>query len=1095
MTRAFHPLMDRSFGDWLRSFCDREDLTIVTLEKKAGIPHSTLYTWLNGESSPKLDDVHRLANAFRPSGDHNDSYYDLIADILLFTAGYRTNRSTEEIEKDIRSHFPPEIVGSTSEQPPDLLSPFQTLNHYLIRSRSPKASDFTEGLIYYPEKYLSDMKILLEEKRRALLVGHSTAGKTALAIILAKQLQEAEHYKVFYLDISGEQVIDGRALYQAISTSDRKGNLYILDNCHLTPDEISEFCAYWEERPLKRAQCILISRSRAKGLDALSLDESEDYFDLWDDVNIEVQPEELFHGILEKYVSVYQQQEPDRYIALEEDDENALREQHAHNLVISRIRLEVWREIGGRLSELTQEMVYKSLSERYLRKMKSKDTLRALCILWQYEVPAHNQFVKSLPTYEVESLEREKLLTHTVVPGYGTLYQLTLHPVEAQEIFKADRYQREGDVKLNLVEAEIVQGLRAYLLTEPPNYNFVYYRLYRQQQINLLHRLLKEHDLQICAQNRFESGEIFEATSYLYSLSKVDSSRAQELLQTLIGSSAGLKIELQLLKGTFFHMGQALWCIQKINMQIAQKIVAEIDMKQLAQHAQKENFPLYWLFLVALNKISPAQAKYFLKISSPAMLVSLVQGVMPSSVNNIIKTLQELEFVSIQEIVEAIDMKRLAQRVQTQSLQQLYWFLHALRAVSQTMVDRFLKVMTPENVASLCILKEARIDEIMGLLKVMPKNPRRQFLQFFSHHEIAEIFERSSLPRLGSFFQYYYQYTKPDYALFREQFLALKLATASIEDIGKFIKRIKQVPEEGTALASDVLRLLEAKNLSRKISNTDLEPVAILLYVALTIDKSLARQLLKSLSQPDILHAALEKSRLRGIQLLIRNIADIDTQYLQIVQWGLENSNLVDKLAVADVEDIGHFLWNIYTFIDNDLAQAYCKLVDAQDRSNLLNSISLESLCRFLWNLTHISNLPKLQTLDNPAVVKSLQAAWEESIGLGMNLLGILAITSPNIARDLQLPSIETQKEQLGTWLIQLSGEQPPHPHTLALTLHGLRSYGELEAQAIVHTSLDFSKAALLLEDAITAPTVTPRSLALLQEIHEWLRKLPVNPN
>lgn len=61
--------------------------------------------------------------------------------------------------------------------------------------------------------------------------------------------------------------------------------------------------------------------------------------------------------------------------------------------------------------------------------------------------------------------------------------------------------------------------------------------------------------------------------------------------------------------------------------------------------------------------------------------------------------------------------------------------------------------------------------------------------------------------------------------------------------------------------------------------------------------------------------------------------------------------------------------------------------------------------------------------------------------------------------------------------------------------LHGLRTYDELEAQAIVRASLDLSKASHLLEAALAEPIVTPRSMVLLREIYEWLGTLSTNPH
>ncbi|HEX7733517.1 MAG TPA: hypothetical protein VF458_01595 [Ktedonobacteraceae bacterium] len=1139
MDRTGRILMNRDFGQWVELFRRRAGLSQAELLARTDISRSTFNSWLGGTNpSRSSKDIDKLANALCDDIFPN---VDLVLEVLYYTAGGPTKRSGQDIRKDLIPLLE-RIEGDISEQPLNVPRYFQTLDHYLTRFRFSKARIFTEDLIYYSEKYLSDMRRLLEAHHRVLLAGRPAAGKTVLALALAYQLQKEKHYKVFYLDISEEQVIDGQSLYQIIQTSDRKESLYILDNCHLVPAEISEFCTCWQEKPLKHAQCILVSRSPVKASDILSLEEeeSEDYFDLWDNgdgVSIEVQPEELFHGILEKYIEVYQQQNPDRYMALEKNDESVLKEQHAHNLVISRIRLEVWREIGGRLSDLTQEKVYKSLSEKYLKDMKNRGTLLALCALWQYEIPVHEQFVKALPAHEVEFLRKEKLLSGTVVHRYGTLYELALHSIEAQEIFKADIYRREGNVDLNVVEDEIAQGLRDYLLTEPRNYSLVYYRLYRQRQISLLQRLLKERALQECARNRFEKGEIFEATQYLSSLSTVDLACARELLHLLVrisSESSRPSFISQVVLGTPFQIGQALHCIGKIDMQIAPELVAEIDIEQLVKRVQTSDFHLTSLMLNSLKDIAPSQAKLLLESipastlsaqiinsSSVASILILLQELEVSSVQEVIEALdikhmvqhmqqindlqglnwmafalkriapsqaklllesipastlsaqiinsslpvashtlallQELEVSSGQEVIEALDIKYMVQHMQINNIQHLYWFLRSLRASSQGMIHRFLKVMTLKHLASLYVLKEANIKDTNHLLEFLPKNLRPQFLQSFSSQELAEMFGRSPLRYLGSFLQYYYYYIKQSYNLFCEQFLIAKFASSSLSEIGKFLHRIMQIPKEGKILRNEAFGLF--------VKNENFQDLFL-------------------------------ESDLHDIQLFLGGLANIDTQYIQIIRQTLATSNIADKLAVANAKDIGYFLWNTYAFIDKELAQICGKLIDEQNRSDLLNDdTSLDDFCRFLWILAQISNLPKLQVVDNPALVKSLQAVWEEHIDLGMELLGLLAVNRPTIARDLQLPLRDEQKDQLRTRLVQLYEEQPPHPYILGLVLQGLRSYNELEAQAIVGISLDFAKVSSLFEHALSESVVTSRAALLLQETHAWLEKVLAPPN
>ncbi len=372
---------------------------------------------------------------------------------------------------------------------------------------------------------------MLHEKRRVLLTGSQAAGKTVLAIALAKHLQEGERYRVAYKDVDRAKEGEGRRWYQLMRTHDRKGVLYILDNCHLAPQEVNEFCQQWEEQPPEHVQCLLISRAYAGEEEAAWT--VYHYFEACADETVKTRPEDVYWGMIEKYATYYQRQNPQRYVSLINDETKLLKRQHAHNLVASKSRLEAWSELGGRLSAVKQEAVYDTMIRRYFSRWK--ESLPMLCALRQYEIRAHNFFVESqLPPQEVMQLQEEKLLTNATVQNYGMLYDLAFHPAQAREIFEAYIYYQHGRVTWKHVRNSTIEAFRAYLATSPLNYIEVYERLARQKQKRILERLLRERDLQECAARQFETGNITDAIRYLSRLERIDSIRARELLARLV---------------------------------------------------------------------------------------------------------------------------------------------------------------------------------------------------------------------------------------------------------------------------------------------------------------------------------------------------------------------------------------------------------------------------------------------------------------------------------------------------------------------------------------------------------------------------------
>ena len=475
---------------------------------------------------------------------------------------------------------------------PMLFRYFMTLEEYLIgpERRFPKANDFREGLVHLPKGYAAVVQRWLRDTGRCLLVGRSAAGKTGFAIALGRSLQEAKGYEIFYGDARRAQQGDGRAWYHTVRANDHKRALYILDNCHLAPEEVSEFCFQWMGKAPEHAQAILISLPRIGEAEERET-WSEDYFDRWADVTVLVKSEGIYRSVIENYAAAYCQ-DPDRYVPLEDDwaqNASLLEAQHSHNLVASKSRLETWRDIGGRLSGVPREGVLEMLARRYLPDVER--ALPALCALWKYEILTHNVFVEmALPQNEVKQLEDRHLLDHAMITGYGVVYQSLFHPEEAREVFEASIYRKRGDVNAKLVEAETLGALRAYLKVKPPNYVWVYSRLYREGEIAIQRRLLADRDLQECAASQFDMGRPPDIALYLYSLSIVDVSRSRELFHEFLKSTGVDGVRSRLLQCNLWGIQFTLYYLKKLDTEIVKDILAGIKPQSLAEKGTREHF-------------------------------------------------------------------------------------------------------------------------------------------------------------------------------------------------------------------------------------------------------------------------------------------------------------------------------------------------------------------------------------------------------------------------------------------------------------------------------------------------------------------------
>lgn len=1070
-------------------------------------------------------------------------------------------------------HLARSVDGShdITRLPDEQTSYFMSLENYLkpSRLRFPALDDFTRDLIYVPQKQSGEILHMLHEKRRVLLTGSQATGKTVLAIALAKWLQENEHYRVAYKDAEGAKEGAGQRWYQLLCVHDRKGVLYVIDNCHLAPEEVNEFCLQWEEQPPKHAQCLLISRASAGEEESHML---YHYFEACAEETLKTHSEDVYRGMIEKYATYYRQRDPERYALLTDEEADILKRQHAHNLIISKSRLEAWSELGGHLSEVKQEAIYDAMIKRYLTRWR--EVLPQLCVLRQYEIRAYNVYVeRKLPRQEVLQLQGERLLTGATEQNYGMLYELAFHPAEAREIFEASIYYRYGRVTGRQRRNSTIEALRAYLETEPLNYLEVYERLAHQKQKRILERLLGARDLQECAARQFETGVVRDAVGYLARLQRIDAVRARELLGRLLEDAGIREVCAGVLEHTYQEGALVLQKLCQIDEEVAIQVALKLNLQQCIGRIEEQNIQSFFQLVRVLQEIAPVQGEILLLTVPLATLVAhttagnlptiieqlrllgypspqlkqfiellhvdqlvaqyenmqranltylyrilrLLQEIVPAQaelflrkidqailvqraftgtinlVQQLIEMMRELNLSSqyIEHFIEMIGVEWFVQKAEKENIQHLFWLLRTFQRVAPALANALLEGLTPARLAEICRSKEVSIGMVGQFNKITNKQFWQQFLRHFSPQDMAVIFNRSPLSAIGSFLKPRYYYFRQSYQLFRDNFLAERLQTEPLEEIGKFLARVRYMPEVGDELVYDVVSLLMRVDIVERVANTDMQQFALLLYNAGSVHKSYLLRLMAPLEQPAVVRTALEKSELEGIQILIHNVANIDSapekRYVQALHLGLKEVDLRNTIAVAQITQIANFLWNVYTHIEQELAQEYCCFVDMQDWTAQLRSVPFVDLYAFLWSLIAINaGTEPLHTLDVPVIQERMEVAWQGECGQAAMLLGVLLMGQSSLIHQYVIPEISMpeQCEQMRSWLVDCLDRR--EPFVLALTLYGLQACNQPALEDFVRRTLPVERMEKILLEA-RGVARTRRSNALLEEVLRWI--------
>ncbi len=1024
--------------------------------------------------------------------------------------------------------------------------------------------DYEQGRIYTPQKeYFAEIEKILHAKNRVLLVGRAAAGKTVLALTFAKYLQMQAHYRVGYKDVKQAEVGDGRKWYALAQEHDQPGILYILDNCHLAPREVNEFCRQWQDHPPLHAQCLLVSRANSQ---EISVEDSAYLHMFTDDEKVQVRSEDIYLQVIEQYVSALHQHTSEYKDVLKSDNVTMLERQHAHNLVVSRSRLDVWKTLGpqAHLSEVRQEDLYRSLETKYLSVYGT--ALTTLCVLQRYEIRAHTFFVKNLPQDEIRRLQQEKLLVYSTVAGYGQLYDLVLHPNEARELFLAHVFNQYGRVTQENIHQLVISTLEAYLNVKPLNYITLYDCLARQKHEDILKQLLLNRDLQELTASQFSKETLLDAIRYVYKVARIDREGATQLMKRAVRIASIQDICAKLLKSSFQDITVLLQAMKYIDAELAYEVVAKLAMQQLALHMADENVQDLFRLVRTLYSLSPAQAALFL---SSIATEELITRTTVRNFPDMMKQLQTYKYSQLTRFIELLDMQQFALQGDNIGLQSLFWTLHALEKISQSqaqallhllpvwklamkanisnigsidqtmqlmqrvgytheqmtefveMLDihmvglrakqgnvrrfasflrtlraisvpvatRLLEVVTPADMVVLCHAQETSLADLEQLRKASTRTFWEAFMQHFSAQDIAELFQRTSLGSVGTFLYYQRAFctVQEGYNFFQEHFLQKRLASEPLNKIGEFLDRLSALPQEGQRLAHNALNLLVTTDLTERIVSTNLLHFALLLHHARSIAATYLPWLLAPLHQPTVLQNALAISDIQGIQLLIFNIATIDAEYLSLLQQALQTSIIVEKLENASVKDIGLFLWNIYKYIDKDMAQQYCLQVDMRLRTPQLQEASPEDLCFFLWNLTSIISSQEIQLFYHSVISGLLREGWVNEIGWSMVLVGIATLAQVSAFDGAFLQSIHLNGNALTQWFMMKRGGR--NPYFLALALKGLQHYNERTAQTMVRNILSLTETLHLLKE--TRPTaITPYSVLLLEETTQWIEGL-----
>lgn len=169
----------------------------------------------------------------------------------------------------------------------------------------PTSEDLQQGRFYFHAGYHQQLEQHLAEQRRALIVGRSGSGKTALAYSLGfRFVQEDSVHRVFYTDTAPRTP---GAWLEAMRTHDFLEYLFVIDDVHDFPDACNELLDSFGA--VRYAHLLLVSQPLPK---SLAGPEDESYLGRLRPHSVELQLDtEQLAGVLDVFAQRGQVTEPD----------------------------------------------------------------------------------------------------------------------------------------------------------------------------------------------------------------------------------------------------------------------------------------------------------------------------------------------------------------------------------------------------------------------------------------------------------------------------------------------------------------------------------------------------------------------------------------------------------------------------------------------------------------------------------------------------------------------------------------------------------------------------------------------------------------
>jgi hypothetical protein len=570
----------------------------------------------------------------------------------------------------------------------DCALPFTGFDELIDSDRRvhPNREDFENDLYYKNDRAHQEIGDKFSKGNKCMLLGKPARGKTSVALgysyfyLKEKNEEDERERQVFYLDALKNK--DIREWKKQLQLFDYSFSLFIIDNCHLSVDEVNDLVSWWAR--IKYAKILLVSRSIHPDKAGLS---QENYLELLQEEErvVEMESDEtVFAGIVSKY----------KFFSKKSDDEvghiEEVFKKCGGNLYLLYLFILTWRKKKDEtLSNVESRKVLNDIYRVYLKDGETQEAFLKIAALYQFEIPVEKKYIGTV-------LENKKgLLKEFTEPGEKpAAFFAFFHPTIAGYVLEAAH--KKGDLFPSTVEEYTFDILMDYISFKPANFFQIFKSLYQNGEIDLEMKIFKEETtLQVFEQivaNYSEKELISSLRLVAVFLNSIWRDKDRETSAKAVEYSMRLKKRLdkkntkKLLDLYDFRTLNAILMLARMNKEYSE-YAASIDYEKLGAAARDEHLGSINFFLYFNRAAEPEKIEKFISTLDFRSLGERSKEMSLSTIKGFIEKIYQtgVEKQYIREFCAGLDFRQLGERSKDVGLATIMRFI---QIVSQSGVEK-----------------------------------------------------------------------------------------------------------------------------------------------------------------------------------------------------------------------------------------------------------------------------------------------------------------------------------------------------------------------------------------------------------------------